>query len=142
MPPEPIEVSAGGIVYARFDEQPCILMILDVYGQWTLPKGHIEMDETSEQAALREIEEEVGIKGEIERDLGETHYQYRRDSRAIDKSVRYFLVRALGTELRLAPCEVQDAKWVSLEDALAVSGYANNRTLLEKAIRQLRKQAS
>lgn len=136
------EASAGGVVYTIRNGQPLILMILDIYGQWTLPKGHLESGETPEQAALREIAEEVGLRGEIECDLGKTRYQHKINSLVMDKTVRYYLVRAADTKLRLAAGEVRDAKWVPLEKAVEASGYANNRPVIEKAIDLLRDRAA
>ncbi|MBT9253898.1 MAG: NUDIX domain-containing protein, partial [Brockia lithotrophica] len=65
-----MEVSAGGIVYRRGARGPEILVIEDRFGRIAYPKGHLEAGETPEQAALREVEEETGIRGTIEGYLG------------------------------------------------------------------------
>ena len=136
------EISAGGVVYSTSWGVPRVLFILDVYGRWALPKGHLEAGETPQQAALREIEEEVGLEGDIEQELGEVHYQFSRDFGTVDKTVHYYLIRAADTELRLAKDEVLEARWVPLEDAIGASDYADNRDVLRKAVALLKKQAA
>ena len=136
------EVSAGGVVYSNAGGETRILFILDVYNSWALPKGHVEPGETVQQAALREIEEEVGLKGDRERELGAVHYQFHREFGTVEKTVHYFLIKAASTELRIAEDEVREARWVPLEDALPSSSYADNRAVLEKAVALLTKQAA
>ncbi|MBI2865718.1 MAG: NUDIX hydrolase [Chloroflexi bacterium] len=135
------EVSAGGVVYSPAWGEPRILFIMDVYGRWALPKGHLEQGETPQQAALREIEEEVGLQGTIERELGKVHYEFSRDAETVDKTVVYFLIRATGTELRIAANEVLATEWVPVADALAFSDYGDNRAVLTKAVQLLTGQA-
>ena len=57
------ERSAGGVVFRRTEEGTRLLLILDAYENWGLPKGHIEPSESPKQAALREVREETGIVG-------------------------------------------------------------------------------
>lgn len=135
------EISAGGVVYSAGGGQTRILFILDVYGQWALPKGKLEPGETPRQAALREIEEEVGLKGDIEQELGEVHYQYTRDFGIVEKVVHYYLIRAASTELWIAEDEVLEAQWATLDSAIQVSSYADNRDMLEKAVGLLKNRA-
>ncbi|MDO8670053.1 MAG: NUDIX hydrolase [Dehalococcoidia bacterium] len=135
------EVSAGGVVYSTSGSETSVLLILDIFGSWSLPKGHVEPGETLEETAIREIEEEVGIKGDIEEALGEVCYQFTRDLGTIQKTVHYFLIKAAATELRMAEDEVLDAKWVPLGRVLEASDYRDNRDVLEKAVALLKKQA-
>lgn len=91
------EISAGGVVYRRFEGQPQIQMIQDRYGKITLPKGKMETGETIEQTALREILEETGITGSIVQPLETITYQFTLSGVGlIDKEVHYFLVEATG----------------------------------------------
>jgi 8-oxo-dGTP pyrophosphatase MutT (NUDIX family) len=60
------------------------------YDDWTLPKGKHDGDEDDEAAAVREVEEETGHIGTIERDLGTVGY----DVAAGPKRVRYYLMVA------------------------------------------------
>ena len=54
-----VEISAGGVVFKKEDNKLKFLLILDGYGRWALPKGHIEKGESTKTAALREVSEEI-----------------------------------------------------------------------------------
>ena len=58
-----------------------------------LPKGHLDGDETEEQAAAREVREEGGVDADLVEPLGDVRYHYRRDGRLVSKRVRFFLFR-------------------------------------------------
>src|SRR5271155_655281 len=89
------EISAGGVV-VKGDE---VLVIVPKRRAangtkvLALPKGHVDGDETPEQAAQREVREEGGVDAELLEDLGEVRYTYKRGGRLIDKHVRFFLFR-------------------------------------------------
>jgi 8-oxo-dGTP pyrophosphatase MutT (NUDIX family) len=62
------EVSAGGFVISKTDGSLVALMARFNRGgklEWCIPKGHLEADETKEQAALREVFEETGLEAKI-----------------------------------------------------------------------------
>lgn len=102
---------------------------------WGLPKGGVEPGETPAQAAIREIAEETGISGVVERELGSIDYSfYARDHGGrIHKTVHYFLVRATGGSTAGHDHEVQEARWVPARDALALMTYPNEREMVRKA---------
>lgn len=129
------EVSAGGVVF-KPNRQPELLLILDRYGHWTLPKGRVEIGETVEQAALREIREETGIQGRIVGKVGEASYTYQDYRGTVDKIVHYFLVEAAGNEGRPKAqlSEIRDARWFSLDDSVARFGYDNTLPIVNRAI--------
>jgi len=135
------ERAAGGVVFRRRTDRAEIVLIKDRYGKWTLPKGKLEPGEDSVTAALREIAEETGVRGEIVETLLSVNYQYQDDKRGtIDKSVDYFLVRALNDQIIPQPGEVLDIRWVGLLEADQLCEYANNLSALEKARLFLRKE--
>ncbi len=130
----PKEISAGGVAYTRYPNHVKVLMILDAYGHWTLPKGLIEPGETPEQAAIREIAEETGVQGEVAAPLGEVSYFYRdRQRGVIAKTVHFFLVQAKTTALTPQVTEITEARWVSLDEAVAQCGYENTLEVLKRA---------
>lgn len=112
-----LEFSAGGIIYrikpkAQFD----VLLILDSYGRWTFPKGHIEKGEKPEKAALREIAEETGIPEEkllISALLEKSDYWFKLEGELIHKYVYFYLIEAKEEKLKPQLSEIQDAKWVN-----------------------------
>lgn len=135
------ETAAGGIVYRQQGSDIQILVIEDQYGIWTIPKGKQEPGETLEKTALREIEEETGIKGQIVRPVDRVYYRYKHPDRGlVDKEVKYYLVRATGGTLTPQIEEIHRVAWLELHEALEKlreRGYANNYPLLKKAKRML-----
>ena len=94
------EVSAGGVVYRRTDEGIEVVLASrrTRRGQlaWGLAKGGIELGETREEAAIREVREETGLTADIEADLGDTKYMYVWDDIRIRKTVHFFVMRHTG----------------------------------------------
>ena len=102
---------------------------------WGLPKGGVEPGETPEQAALREIEEETGMAGVVERELGSIDYWfYARDRGGrIHKTVHFFLVRATDGTTEAHDDEVREARWMDARDAFRLMTYPNEREMVRKA---------
>jgi 8-oxo-dGTP diphosphatase len=109
------------------------------YGDWTLPKGKADPGERDEDTALREVEEETGLRCVLGAPAGKTRY---RDSKGRDKVVHYWLMEpeseaeseAAATDGAFVPNDEVDAvRWCSLADATAQLTYAHDRTLLAAA---------
>lgn len=148
-PPRPdlpvvTETSAGGIIVDTKVGYPraAIIARRNRAGrlEWCLPKGHLENDETHQEAAIREIAEETGISGEIVAPLGVIEYWFSGEDRRIHKSVHHFLLTATGGELTIEndpDGEAEDVAWVpltALPDRLA---YPNERRLVALARKML-----
>lgn len=116
-------------------------MIEDRYGQWTLPKGKQEPDETVAETALREIREETNIRGEIIKELAKTNYDYDHPKRGrVNKEVHYFLVKYVSGAETPQLEEITRLEWLPVERAQErqrSQGYPNNDHVLDKAIRFL-----
>jgi 8-oxo-dGTP pyrophosphatase MutT (NUDIX family) len=130
------ETSAGGLVVHRLRDQPHAAVIArrNRAGrlEWCLPKGHLEGEETPEQAAVREIAEETGIIGVVRRRLGTIDYWFTGDDRRVHKVVHHFLLEAVGGELSVAgdpDGEAEDVEWVALVDLWDRLAYPNERRL-------------
>lgn len=138
------EISAGGVVYRKKSGQLEILMIEDRFGYVTLPKGKQEPGESLEQTALREIEEETGIRGRMIMHLCRVYYQYQHDHKGlIDKQVDYYLVEAESGQETPQLEEIQGVKWLPANEARKKQleqGYENNHSVLEKALDYLEKR--
>ncbi|MEF3304612.1 NUDIX hydrolase [Paenibacillus sp. GYB003] len=136
------EISAGGVVYRHREGVTEIQLIQDRYGKMTLPKGKMEPGETIPETALREIREETGIDGRIVAELERIEYQYSHEKRGtIDKEVHYFLVEATGGSLQAQIEEIRGVAWFEPLEAWKrqkQSGYANNDSVLAKALQALR----
>jgi 8-oxo-dGTP diphosphatase len=118
--------AAGGIV--RRDIGSEVLVVhRDRYDDWSFPKGKAESGESDEDCALREVEEETGLRCALEDELPSTSYT---DAAGRPKRVRYWLMRPVGGELAFRH-EVDDARWVSLVDARVLLTYQRDVDLLE-----------
>lgn len=134
------ERSAGGVVVRSKGTSWEVLLIKDMNGSWTFPKGLIENGEEPAATAKREAEEEVGIKDlRLRSELTPIHYMYYRNG-LVRKTVHYFLFQAHGEPLLRPQKEegISAAKWVPLPQALKIIGYPKtNKSLLEQAQRLL-----
>src|SRR4051794_27246208 len=131
------ETSAGGLVVDRSGERPQVALIgrRDRRGRllWSLPKGHVESGETAEDAAVREVEEETGIRGRVMASLGTIDYWFVAENRRIHKTVHHYLLEASGGELSDADIEVDEVAWVALDELRERLAYAGERRLAETA---------
>ena len=97
---------------------------------WSLPKGHLEGSETPEDAAVREVEEETGIRGTVIAPLGTIDFWFVADQRRVHKTVHHFLLEAQGGELSDADIEVVEVAWVPLAKVAETLAYADERRLV------------
>lgn len=100
---------------------------------WSLPKGHIELGETAEQTAIREVAEETGIRGSVLAALGSIDYWFVTDGRRVHKTVHHYLMRCSGGELSDEDLEVAEVAWVPIGDLPSRLAYADERRLAEVA---------
>lgn len=133
------ELSAGGIVLAKTQSIWHVLLIQDMNKSWTFPKGLIEPNENPQEAAEREISEEIGLTNlTYVSTLGTIQYMYRRNG-LIRKTVHYFLFQS-DTQAPLKPQReegISEARWVALEEAETLIGYPETNTKLLHKARQI-----
>ena len=133
------EFSAGGVV-VRGEEMVAIVptrRAADGSRVLALPKGHVDPGETPVQAAQREVREETGILAEPVRELGETRYWYRRAGRTIGKEVQFFLFRHTGGDVADHDDEVEEVRWIPLEQAVRELSHAAEREIVSLAMTYL-----
>ena len=132
-----IKRAAGCVVY-RYDAQGAlwVLLILDRYAKWTIPKGHLEDGETDAEAAVREVFEETGIHGELGPLIGRIEYSVlsKKGQRRL-KQVAFFLLRTTATTVSLQAEEgIHAAEWLNPDAALARIDYPQVRDVLARAL--------
>ncbi|HZN22480.1 MAG TPA: NUDIX hydrolase [Gaiellaceae bacterium] len=120
--------AAGGVVYRRDGDGALEVLLVHRprYDDWTLPKGKLHRGESHEEGALREVEEETGLRCELGRELPSSHY---RDQKGRAKVVRYWTMRPLDGAFQPHE-EVDDARWLTLADADAELTYDRDREIL------------
>ncbi|MEA2389263.1 MAG: 8-oxo-dGTP diphosphatase [Thermoleophilaceae bacterium] len=125
------EVYAAGGVVSRAGADGGVEIALvhrPKYGDWSLPKGKLEAGESFEEAAVREVEEETGIRCGLERELGSAMYP---DNKGRAKTVRYWLMTPLHGDF--APNgEVDQLEWLTLDEARNRLSYDFDRELISQ----------
>jgi 8-oxo-dGTP diphosphatase len=135
--PTPEVLAAGGLVSrtavladAHGATRPGVEIVIvhrPRYDDWSFPKGKLHTGEAFEAAAMREVEEETGLVCALGDELPSTEY---RDAKGRWKLVRYWAMRVVGTRPWAPNDEIDDRRWVSLDDADAMLTYAHDRALL------------
>ncbi len=138
------EPTAGGIIFRHNTKTGAIelLLIQDAKNRWTIPKGHIEVGETSRQTAEREITEETGLQEmDVLTWLGKINFRYRRVSSLVLMTTEIFLVRAKGDTDNLKPEDwMNDVKWLDSKEALEKIEYEDIGKLILVALGKIRKE--
>ena len=115
---------AGAVVFRKQGPQVLYLVVSSSDGRnWVLPKGHIDPGETPDTTALRELQEEAGVLGEIVAPLS-TH-QFKKDN--ADARVQYFLVRETGSG---EATEQRTLRWEDEKAALQLLSFVEARVAL------------
>lgn len=136
-PADADEWSAGGVVLRsnHYGGTEVLIIQHKAHDTWGFPKGWVEPGESAEEAALREVEEETGVRAEIVRALEPTRYTIRRKSRERNKVVSWFLMQAIGTGQQTHAHEVRAVEWMEAEQGRTQLTYDLDRALLDSAVR-------
>jgi 8-oxo-dGTP pyrophosphatase MutT (NUDIX family) len=143
------EFSAGGVLVRRLKGRWMVAAIRPAgrpEGLWALPKGNIGPGEDPAAAAVREVAEETGAQGKLDRKLGDVRYVYTQSwgeerGTRIFKIVSFFLLRYTAGRLGEVPPEfaheVAEARWLPLEEAPTLLAYKGEREMAQKALESL-----
>lgn len=137
------EVSAGGVVYRRNGDNINVIVCKDAYyHRWVLPKGLVEKGESPEITALREVREEVGVTTRLIDALGEPErYIYTSRGMRVFKSVYYFLLEYVSGDEQDHDKEMEEVKWVTLDEAVELVEYQGAKNVLLRAGEKIRNQS-
>jgi 8-oxo-dGTP pyrophosphatase MutT (NUDIX family) len=120
--------SAGAVVMI---DARCLILRRADRAEWIFPKGHLELGEGPEDAAVREVREETGLEIEILGDLGSTRYAFGRRGEQ-HKRVDWFLARSVGGNLRLETL-FRESALLDAAEAQTVLTHAADREVAARA---------
>ncbi|CAH2214842.1 MULTISPECIES: NUDIX hydrolase [Tepidibacter] len=133
------EISAGGVVLFG----NAILLLRKYNGDWVLPKGKVEKNEEKDEAALREVLEESGVKGEIVKYLGEIHYTFKEnwdENKTVHKTVFWYLMKA--KTMNTIPQREEgfvDAKFIHINRVVDLAKYDDEKEIIKVALDEIKK---
>jgi 8-oxo-dGTP pyrophosphatase MutT (NUDIX family) len=135
------EFSAGGVLVKTIRGRPMVACIRPQGkppGVWALPKGNIDAGERPAETAVREVFEETGVHAHLVEKLGDVKYTYtRRGGTRVFKIVSFYLLRAgrgrIGDIEERMRIEVDEARWLPLDEAPRLLAYGGEREMVEKA---------
>jgi 8-oxo-dGTP diphosphatase len=134
--PDAAEVKAAGGVVWRRDGDGLELAVAHRprYDDWSLPKGKLDPGESWEDAALREVEEEIGLRCRLGEELDPVGY---RDRKGRAKVVRYWLMEPEGDAPFVPNDEVDQLRWLAPDAAAAELSYPHDVELVRAAAERL-----
>lgn len=135
----PLEKLGGAIVYAEHEGQYYLALVHDVFGRWTLSKGHVEEDPSVPEGVARVVMEELGLTVEVEEQVGENEYVASHPEKGkLRKHVYFHLARSGFDTLTLKKSGgLDDAKWFRLPDILDLNFYDDMLPIITAAVQKL-----
>lgn len=132
----PREELGGMVVYHNFPDGIKLALVHDVFGYWTLSKGHLESGENLEQGTIREIKEEIGVDVIIEGKIGDNEY-IASDIKIgpVRRHVVYYLAYTSEKELKLESSGgLDNTAWFSPDELPSLTIYDDIRPLIKKGL--------
>lgn len=133
----PVDVLVGAVVFSRSGDEVYLALVHDIFGHWTLSKGHVKPEETEEDGLKRIVAEEMGLKNiTIREQLGKNEYVATDPEKGkLKKQVSYYLAESpyVATELGKKG-GLDDAQWFKLSEILDLNFYHDILPIVTKAV--------
>lgn len=123
-----VRAAGGLVVRKRKDGIEIAVVHRPRYDDWSLPKGKLDPGESFEEGALREVEEETGLRCELGKELSPVRYRDRKGRRKI---VRYWRMTPAGGGFKPND-EVDEMRWLSPKKARRLLDYDHDRRLIDE----------
>lgn len=139
------QISAGGAAFRKYDgEYEVAIVAVSPSGRWQLPKGIVDVGESDEQAAVREVREEAGIECEIIEKIETVEYWYvgmnKGERVRFHKLVHFYLMKYVSGDPANHDYEVAESRWVSPDEAIKMLAFKSEKTVVEKGFELIKKQ--
>lgn len=143
MEDEYIKEKSCGIIIVYDIENPLFLLVKHRNGHWGYPKGHVEIGETEEETAIREVKEEVGLSDyELVNDFKycQTYAFYRKDIGKIVKEAIFFIgINKKKQELKLQEEELTDYGWFTYNETISMIPFEGNKKMTRVANKEIQR---
>ncbi|HLO33235.1 MAG TPA: NUDIX hydrolase [Anaerolineales bacterium] len=132
------QISAGGVT-VRWQGSELEIAIVSIRPslRWQLPKGIVDPGETPKETAVREVKEEAGVETDLLSLIETIEYWYRgvRDGKPVryHKFVHFYLLQYVSGDVARHDHEVEEARWVSWDEAVEMLEFKSEREVVEKA---------
>jgi N utilization substance protein B len=138
----PTEYLGGSVVYSKVGDDIFVALVHDVFGRWTLSKGHIDGSKDVKEEIAKAIKDELSLDVSVKDELGVNEYvTYHPEKGKIKKNVTYYLAEAPFEDIKLVNSGgLDDARWFKLGEILDLNFYNDILPLITKAVNILLKK--
>lgn len=132
------QISAGGVAFRWNGAEPEVAIVqVKPKLRWQLPKGIVDEGESPQEAAVREVREEAGVSTDLVRLIETIEYWYRSVKYGkpvrFHKFVHFYLMQYKSGDVADHDHEVEEARWVSIDEALELLDFKSERDVVEQA---------